>query len=594
MRTVASLEGVVVPATAISGVPLFEGLGPDELMTAATSMRFREFDAGAIICREGEPGTTMLVLVEGLAHALVALPEEPELRSRSVFAEGRLVAKLRHGDVIGAMSLVSGEPQPATVKAAVPTAALELDAEAFRALIAKFPAVLENLTRILSGQLATSTRRQAERGRRGEAVALVVGPSLSGSIPEVLAATRAASAKPVHSLDTRQSVAGALDGLDEALRENGTVVLVAELEQDGLLLLAEHVDRAVALLAGGDGELPSLFAESAPRVELALTRDHWAGLRRGVDGPNGAKVVRLIDRDPDAPAGLPPSDLAWLGRHLARTKLGLALGAGGAKGYAHVGALGVLEDAGYTVDCVGGASIGAIVSAYVALGMSAAEVERTLHEAFTAEAVEKIFSLSLTGQSTGLELISEIFRETTGERSFGETQIPLVCMAADLTARRSAPIREGPIWEGLRASTALAGMFPPYEQDGHRLVDGVALIPVPTGAVADDGADITVSVNLMSRDTLAAWPGEEPPPPPQRKPGSRMLETLLEVMDLSQLDTSITHAELADVAMTPRFGPGSWRDFELADRFLAAGREAAEVKLPLLRSLARPQTVVQS
>jgi NTE family protein len=165
-------------------------------------------------------------------------------------------------------------------------------------------------------------------------------------------------------------------------------------------------------------------------------------------------------------------------------------------------------------------------------------------------------------------------------------------MAVNLTERASAPIREGPIWEALRASTALAGMFPPYEREGQRLVDGVALIPVPTDAVADDGADITVSVNLMSRETLAAWPGREAPPPEPEKPGSRMIATLLEVMDLSQLDTSVRHAALADVVVTPRFGPGTWRDFELADLFLAAGREAAEEQLPSLRSLARPQTAV--
>jgi hypothetical protein len=68
-----------------------------------------------------------------------------------------------------------------------------------------------------------------------------------------------------------------------------------------------------------------------------------------------------------------------------------------------------------------------------------------------------------------------------------------------------------------------------------------------------------------------------------------MLDTLLEVMDLAQLDTSERGAALADVVVTPRFGPGSWRDFQLADLFLAAGREATEHQLPALRALAKPQ-----
>ena len=87
----------------------------------------------------------------------------------------------------------------------------------------------------------------------------------------------------------------------------------------------------------------------------------------------GGDVLRRVER---RGAGLAADDVAWLGRHLARTKLGLALGAGGAKGYAHVGALQVIEEAG-AIDCVGGSSIGAVVGAYVALGMGAAEIEAT-------------------------------------------------------------------------------------------------------------------------------------------------------------------------------------------------------------------------
>jgi predicted acylesterase/phospholipase RssA len=103
------------------------------------------------------------------------------------------------------------------------------------------------------------------------------------------------------------------------------------------------------------------------------------------------------------------------------------------------------------------------------------------------------------------------------------------------------------------------------------------------------GADVVLSVNIMSRDTLPAWPGEQPPEPATRRSGSRMLDTLLEVMDLSQLDASVRHAARADVVVTPRFGPCTWRDFHLADLFLAAGRRAAEEQLAALRALARPQ-----
>jgi predicted acylesterase/phospholipase RssA len=116
-------------------------------------------------------------------------------------------------------------------------------------------------------------------------------------------------------------------------------------------------------------------------------------------------------------------------------------------------------------------------------------------------------------------------------------------------------------------------------------------VPVPTGAAYEDGADIVLSINLMPRETLPAWPGQPPPPAEESKrKGIRMLETILEVMDLSQLEDSVRHAELGDIVLHPRFGPASWRDFHLADLFMAAGREAAERQMPALHALATPQS----
>jgi predicted acylesterase/phospholipase RssA len=116
---------------------------------------------------------------------------------------------------------------------------------------------------------------------------------------------------------------------------------------------------------------------------------------------------------------------------------------------------------------------------------------------------------------------------------------------------------------------------------------------VPTASVLEDGADIVVSVNLLGTESLERWPGvpdepeDEPAKPRRRGP----LDTILEAMDLSQLDTSARHAALGDVVVTPKFGPAEWRDFHLADLFLEAGRTAAHEQLPTLRALSRPLDV---
>jgi NTE family protein len=311
--------------------------------------------------------------------------------------------------------------------------------------------------------------------------------------------------------------------------------------------------------------------------EAIAASTHWPG-----EAP--LRVIRRCSPGADLP--LADSDLAWLARHVTRTKLGLALGAGGAKGYAHIGVLQVLEEAGYVIDAVAGSSIGAIIGSFLALGSDAAAIDDTLRRTFDPPTVAEVFKVSLSGRSSGLEMMTELLRQTTGSRSFADTQIPLTIMAVDLDARAPAPLREGTLWEALLAATALAGFRRPYERDGHRLVDGLALVPVPTGAVVEDGADVTLAVNLIAREMLPAWPGGPPPEPPPERRRRGVLDDLLEVMDLSQMAESVRHSELADVTIAPLFGPGEWRDFHLADQFLAAGREAMERELPTLRSLA--------
>jgi NTE family protein len=455
------------------------------------------------------------VLEDGLAHVLSD--------------DGRVVAKLRRGDVVGEMSLLTGEPRSATVVAALPTQALELRQKDFAEAIGRSPVLLANLNRILSQKLAATTAQVGAERTRGEAVALIAAPETD--VNGIVEATRAAKVGSVATLDG--SAAAGIAGLDDLLGEHALVLVTCEPGLEGLESIVGAVDRTVEVTGS--------------------------------------------------------EEIGRLGRELAHTRLGLALGAGGAKGYAHVGALRVLEQAGYTVDYVAGSSIGAIVGALIGLGQDSAEIEETMRRSFNEENVAEIFKLSFAGTSSGLEVMTELLREVTQEKTFEELDPPLVAMAVDLVERRAAAIDEGLLWPALLAATSVAGLFPPFERGGQRLVDGIALVPVPTDAARELGADIVVSVNLISRAVLPAWPGDDSQPEEPKGPGSRMLETLLEVMDLAQLDSSERHAARADVAITPLFGPCTWRDFHLADLFLEAGREAAEQALPALQALARPQ-----
>lgn len=386
-------------AAALARNPLFEGLDAGDLEELAWLMQPKRFAAGDVMCEAGEAGDSLFVITEGVARVLVTDPD----------GNVRAVARLRRGDVIGEMSLLTGEQRSATVVAGTRATALELARTDFAELIRRYPNVLLNLNRILSSRLARTTSQAVEQRTRGEAVALLVGESVMRLVPEILAATEAASPRPVAGIDARLAAEHALGSLDDLLADHGTAVLVADLDTESLSLLVDTVDRTVAVV-GDEAEMLRLgaFVEKLPwtdqRVEVVvLAPTGGEGRRTRGAAIDRTEVVRVLERGSSDAAGL-----AWLGRHLSRTKVGLALGAGGAKGYAHIGALAVLAEAGYAIDCVSGSSIGAMVGSWLALGMGVPEIDATMRHAFRPDVVGQIFKLSLTGKSTGVEAMTEV------------------------------------------------------------------------------------------------------------------------------------------------------------------------------------------
>ena len=573
---------------ALGRSPVFEGLDDAELDVVAGRMRVRQFAPDELLCRAGEPSDRIWLLTGGLVSWTAPVTA----------GGGEIVLRMRKGDVIGAQDAITGKERTATVVASIRTSTLELDAEDLLDLARRFPQILINIIQMQRERLFRASARSAAlfsgsvrstAGRGGEEVGLVAGQSLTAIIGPLVAAAQMASARPVTLLDRSLSFAGALTASDELASENATVVIPGGLEPEKLGVMLDEVDRVVAL-AGNAQEVELLgrvaAAAAGRNLEVILVSEE----AREASRVWSLEFLKHIVRDCPRQQGFPlaDADLAWLARHLTRTKLGVALGAGGAKGYAHVGVLQVLEEAGYTVDYAGGSSIGGFVATHLALGYDAPEIDRRFRRTFSEERVGKLFGGTFGAGS--VEELTSMLKEATEDRSFSHTTIPLVIMAVDLTDRVPRAQRRGPLWDALLAALAVAGVFPPREREEHRLVDAIALVPVPTAAVLEDGADIVVSVNLLGAEALEQWPDapKQEGGEPARARRKNMLDTLFEVMDLSQLDTAVRHAELADVVVTPRFGPADWRDFQLADLFLAAGRAAALEQLPALQALCRP------
>lgn len=210
-----------------------------------------------------------------------------------------------------------------------------------------------------------------------------------------------------------------------------------------------------------------------------------------------------------------------------RPKIGLALGGGGAKGAAEVGVLKVLEEAGIHVDCIAGASIGAIVGGLYAAGYSAAELDSLFQtqEWFslltdrkaslssepykTIDGVTYIFGFPVMDKNSRgfgimrggrIEQILDSMVSVRGCTDFESLRIPFRCVAADIRTAEEVVISEGLVCKGLRASMAIPGIFKPVPQDDYLLVDGGMLNNLPVDICLQMGADIVIAVDLNQGD----------------------------------------------------------------------------------------------
>jgi NTE family protein len=443
--------------------------------------------------------------------------------------------------------------------------------------------VLRNVAMMLVERQVRTNRQLLLRRERGEAVALVV-TERSADLADhgVVAAGHAAPrgvalidmtarARHARSAVVAEQAADVLTALDNLLCAERTVIVMVDHRHRDLGLLLRHLDRVVCLLDAPEerrlkGRIPHVAAEwIATGSHTPAAGDGWTPLR----------VI---------PTPASERDRRWLGRHLSRTKLGLALGAGGAKGFAHVGVQSVLEDAGYEVDVVTGSSIGGVAAACIAMGMRTGQVRRQLSHVLSREVCGPYFRLMTDGQD-GPQLFYDALSALAGDATCDGLALPLGVLTADLNAQLPHAFTDGPLAQALHAALAIPGLAPPYLLDERRLIDGVAISPVPVQLARQLGADITIAVNLMSRIVLDSWPDAGGSPVKQR---SSRMDPVIETIIMLQTDTSVRNGEEADVTITPGFARSSWRDIHLGREFEQAGRTAALEQLHRLEALVQP------
>jgi len=194
-------------------------------------------------------------------------------------------------------------------------------------------------------------------------------------------------------------------------------------------------------------------------------------------------------------------------------RIGLALGSGAARGWAHIGVVRGLADAGVVPDVVCGASIGAVVGAAYAAGELDA-FERWVRSLDWRQVVGH-FDLALRGGLIKARRIFELIGATLPDRSIESLPRPFAAVATDLATGQERWLRRGPLLDSLRASVALPGLVAPVWLDERWLVDGGLVNPVPVSLCRALGADIVIAVDLnttlLGRRLRRETPAGEPP-----------------------------------------------------------------------------------
>jgi NTE family protein len=178
-------------------------------------------------------------------------------------------------------------------------------------------------------------------------------------------------------------------------------------------------------------------------------------------------------------------------------KIGLALGSGSARGWAHIGAIEAIEEAGIPIHCIAGTSIGAFVGAVYATGHLASLKEFALQMDW-----KKVLSyFDVVFPKSGFmdgKKVHELFSIHTDAKTFDDFKIPIKMIATNLKTGKKVVLDSGNIIEGIRASVSVPGVFTPVKRGDQWLVDGGLVDPVPVSTVRSMGADFVIAVDLNS------------------------------------------------------------------------------------------------
>jgi len=249
--------------------------------------------------------------------------------------------------------------------------------------------------------------------------------------------------------------------------------------------------------------------------------------------------------------------------------IGLALGGGFARGYAHLGALKVFEEQKIPIACITGSSIGSIIGAAYASGTPLGRIIGKCREIrFRDFARWRVSRFGLASNDRLEELLHRFF----DTRQFEHLEIPMAVVATDLDTGDPVVFKQGRLAEAIRASCAFPGLFEPVQIGTRFLADGGLVAPVPTRAARELGAEIVVGVSVGLHDGRRGAPGN-------------IFQVVSRAVSAAQKHQLEVWERYADLVLRPAVPSIAWDDFQRIDEAMEAGESVARNALPQIRKL---------
>jgi len=485
----------------LSGV-LVKYLGQADTATVDwvnTNANWVELSRGEVLFEQGASCTSWYVLIEGLLEVCVTNEDGVETT----------VGRVEKGGSFGEAALLSDEKRTATIRASRDSELIELTRETFDLIREMHPEFMMSITRMLVGKLINQNNQKVDN-RVGKILTLRRrSPGVSLALISAPLADSLQQWGQVDVLDI-EKVRDDMELPQEALEDashpawHRIRIIVHRIEHaNGFLLLEESQDELVwnqfcrnwadefVDVVNADDEIPAVTDDEDHRPRTLLLAQP-AGIALPTGTASWLEALRptrhLHLRS------LAQQEVDRLGRVLSGNSVGLVLGGGGARGFAHIGAWRALEEIGVPIDSIGGTSIGSVMSGNIALGRSEQEIIAIQRKGIARKPFKRYtFPIMSLIESAPID---EVAKGSFADLRIEDLWIPFFCVSADITAAEPVIHREGLLWKATRASGALPVISMPVLHEGHLLVDGGLFNNLPADVMKNSGLGHVIAVNV--------------------------------------------------------------------------------------------------